>query len=319
MDKSGLSIDLGGTKCSGALISEERGILVRKVISIAGLNGSEVETHLKELISYLRQEAEKLNRAINGLCISVPGIAHESTGNVWAPNIPGWEDYPLRQNLVKIPELDFNIYVDNDRACGILGEVWKGAAKDCKNAIYLTVGTGIGAGIYSDGKIIRGSGDIAGAVGWMALDSEFKPGYEQFGSFEYNASGNGLARFARDMLSGGSWENSILKKHEKLDAETVFGAFREEDPLAKYVIENAIQYWGKAVANLVSIFNPELIIFGGGVFGPGLSLLDRIYEEAKKWAQPVSIGNTRLAPALLGQDSVLFGAGKIALDAVKSL
>ncbi len=316
MDISGLAIDLGGTKCSGAIISGDRGIVSRKIVNIAGQEGSAVEREIGKLIGSLKRQASELGSQIKGLCISVPGIVYQTSGNVWAPNIAGWEDYPLKRSLEKDTDFDFPIFVDNDRACGILGEVWKGSAKGCSNAIYLAVGTGIGAGIYSDGRIIRGSGDIAGAIGWMALDSDYKPGYEQFGSFEYNASGNGLARVAHDLLSSSSeWDNSILRKHEKPDARIIFEAFRQEDPLAVYVIENAIQYWSKAIANLVSIFNPEVIILGGGVFGPGLALLDRIFECAKKWAQPVSIGNVKLVPSLLGSDSVLFGAGKIAIEA----
>ena len=313
MNKSGIAIDLGGTKCSGALISSKGEIVSRNIITINGYEGTEVADKVITLVRQLKCEAEKNDCQVTGMCVSVPGIAYEYSGNVWAPNIPGWENFPLKNILENSHDIDFKIHVDNDRACSILGEVWMGAARKCENAIYLAVGTGIGAGILSGGNIIRGHRDIAGAVGWLALDSDYKPGYEQFGSFEYNASGNGLVRFALDQIEKEKWDQSSLAQMKKFDAETIFKAYNSDDPLAKYVIRNAIGYWGKAVANLVSIFDPEIIIFGGGVFGPGISFLDDILEEAKKWAQPVSIQHLRLLPSSLGQEAVLYGAGKIAL------
>ena len=154
---------------------------------------------------------------------------------------------------------------------------------------------------------------IAGAIGWMALDSEFKTGYEKFGSFEYNASGNGLVRVAGDLLGQKKISSAILTE-KNLEARTIFEAYERHDPLAVAVIGNAVIYWGKAVANLVSIFDPEVIIFGGGIFGPGVLLLDSIYREAKRWAQPVSIKKVKLLPSALGADAALFGAGKLSMD-----
>ena len=313
MNKSGIAIDLGGTKCAGALISSKGEIVSREIITISGYKGTDVADKIITLVRQLKSAAEKEGYQVTGMCVSVPGIAYEYSGNVWAPNIPGWENFPLKNILENSHEIDFKIHVDNDRACSILGEVWLGAARKCENAIFLAIGTGIGAGILSGGNIIRGHRDIAGAIGWLALDSEYKPGYKQFGSFEYNASGNGLVRVAQDQIERGGWDHTSLAKIKNFDSETIFKSYNSDDPLAKYVIKNAIEYWGKAVANLVSIFDPEIIIFGGGVFGPAINLLDDIFEEAKNWAQPVSIQHLRLLPSALGQEAVLYGAGKIAL------
>ena len=98
-----------------------------------------------------------------------------------------------------------------------------------------------------------------------------------------------------------------------MTARDVFEAYERNDALAIAVINNAVEYWGMAVANLVSLFNPEKIIFGGGVFGPALQLLDAIYEEAKKWAQPISIGQVQLLGSALGNEAGLYGAGYLAL------
>ena len=98
-----------------------------------------------------------------------------------------------------------------------------------------------------------------------------------------------------------------------MTAKDIFEAYESNDKLAVAVIDNAIEYWGMAVANLVSIFNPGKIIFGGGVFGPALKFLDAIYEEAKKWAQPISMQQVKLEAAGLGNDAGLYGAGYLAI------
>jgi glucokinase len=103
-----------------------------------------------------------------------------------------------------------------------------------------------------------------------------------------------------------------------LSAQDIFAACDRRDPVAKEVVAQAVEFWGMAVANLVSLFNPEKIIFGGGVFGPGAKLLGDIYAEAKKWAQPISIKQVKLYASKLGGDAGLYGAGCLALHAVST-
>ena len=99
-------------------------------------------------------------------------------GRVWAPNIPGWDDYPLKAEIkAAVSDQAVKIAIDSDRSASILGEAWQGAARDCRNAIFLAVGTGIGAGIFVDGRVLHGAHGIAGAIGWMALDRPFRPEY----------------------------------------------------------------------------------------------------------------------------------------------
>lgn len=119
--------------------------------------------------------------------------------------------------------------------------------------------------------------------------------YQPCGCFEFNASGSGIAK-----LTG-------------LPTPEVFKAYDQQDPGAKRIIDNAIECWGMAVANLVSLFNPEKIIFGGGVFGPALKFLEAIYEDAKKWSQPISIQQVKLEPSALGNDAGLYGAAYLLL------
>lgn len=312
-----LAIDLGGTKCAGAVISDDGKISSQSRLKIAGFEGDGVGNIIIKLCKEIIKNSGLKDIDFKGIGVSIPGISYNDRGSVWAPNIPGWEDYPLRDKIQKSFSFTNHISIDNDRACSIMGEYWLGAARECKNAIHLAFGTGIGAGIIADGKVLRGQSEIAGSIGWMALDDQYPEGYKQFGCFEYNASGDGLSRLANDLFSSdNAYRNSILKLG-KMYAADIFDACEKDDPLGIEVIRRAIQYWGKGVANLVSIFNPEKIIFGGGLFGPGLQFLDDIFKEAKKYAQPIAINQVEFCPGALGSEAQLYGAIKILMNELR--
>ncbi|HET6769360.1 MAG TPA: ROK family protein [Chitinophagaceae bacterium] len=311
-----IALDLGGTKLAAALFSEKGDILFKTTRSLDKKQGTEVGRLISREANEILSNAEKIKESVSAIGICVPGIAHAKTATVWAPNIPGWDNYPLLEELKhSIDNKKIKIKIDSDRACYVLGETWKGNARGCSDAIFLSVGTGIGAGILINNEVLRGANDIAGAIGWMALDKPFKEKYISCGDFEYNASGEGILKVAKEMLSDANYNESILKKFnpEELSTKAVFDGYERGDALSIKVIKNAIEYWGMVVANLVSLFNPEKIIFGGGVFGPALKFLDLIYDEAKKWAQPISIRQVKLQGSALGNDAGLYGAGLLAL------
>jgi glucokinase len=311
-----IALDLGGTKLAAALFSQKGDILFKASRSLDKKKGTDVGKLISHETNEMLNTAEKMNEPVSKIGICVPGIAHAKTGRVWAPNIPGWDDYPLIEELKhSMHNKQIKIKTDSDRACYILGETWKGNARGCSNAIFLSVGTGIGAGILINNEVLRGSNDIAGAIGWMALNKPFKEKYISCGDFEYNASGEGMLKVVKEMLSNANYSGSVLKKLSsgELSTKAVFDGYESGDALSIKVITNAIEYWGMAVANLVSLFNPEKIIFGGGVFGPALEFLDLIYDEAKKWAQPISIRQVKLQGSSLGNDAGLYGAGLLAL------
>jgi glucokinase len=306
-----IGLDLGGTKISAALFNDNGDALFKKKTELSGLEGTAVGGLITSVLDEVVAEANRLKLPPIGIGICVPGIAHRS-GEVWAPNLRGWENYPLKQEV----ETHFNnqipTYIDSDRACHIMAEVWKGGASQCRDAVFLAVGTGIGAGILSDGHIIRGSHDISGAIGWMALRPTHQLRYFERGCFESHASGFGIAESARQLLK----ENhiSILQaKIKTLVAEDVFEAYEKNDAVAIQVINDAIQFLAMAAANLVSLLNPEKIIFGGGVFGPATKFIDKIYEEALLWGQPISMKQVKFEPTQLSGDAGLIGAGYLAL------
>ncbi|MFC2084976.1 ROK family protein [Bacteroidota bacterium] len=317
-----IGLDLGGTKLSSAMFNNEGEILFKDKVALGTREGNEVGDLIKKQISTILDLKNRGRDEIKAIGVSVPGISYTKSGKVWAPNIRGWEDYPLQEDILSIIDKNkIQVKIDSDRACYILGEVWKGTAQDCSNAIFLAVGTGIGAGILVDGNILRGSNDIAGAIGWLALDKPFYDKYISCGCFEYNASGEGIAKVAKEYIQQDESYTGEFKNidHDKITTEDVFEAFNNNDALATRVLNNSIEFWGMAVANLVSLFNPEKIIFGGGVFGPGLQFLDQIMNEAKKWAQPISITQVKLEGAKLGSDSGLYGAGYLALRSINNI
>ena len=311
-----IALDLGGTKLAAALLSDIGDILVSNTVQLEKKEGAEVGKLILQQANLFFQKANEEKLSVSSLGICVPGIAHARTGKVWAPNIPGWDDYPLLELLQNgLENKNIKIKIDSDRACYILGEVWKGNARGNRDVIFLSVGTGIGAGILINSQVLRGADDIGGAIGWMALNKPFDKKYIPCGCFEYNASGEGLVKVTKELVIAREFTESILngKDFSQLSAKDIFDAYDAKDHLAIAVINNAIEYWGMAVANLVSLFNPEKIIFGGGVFGPALKFLDAIHEEAKKWAQPISIRQVKLEGAALGNEAGLYGAGYLAL------
>lgn len=283
-----IAVDLGGTKLATALFSADGKMLGKSVALLGGRSGPAVG----ELVA--GEIARRMDGAgtIRAVGISVPGIAWPQ-GTVWAPNIPGWNAYPLREQIQAAVGRRIPVQLENDRACYILGEAWKGAARGCANAIYLSVGTGIGAGILADGKVLRGADGIAGAAGWLALQRPFRAAYKNCGCLESHGAGPGLARAAK--LS---------------EAQELFDSRAGKKPLRL-----AVELWGMAAANLVSLFNPEKIIFGGGIFGPASHFLGDIRAEAEKWAQPLAMKRVRLEASALGGNAGLYGAAFIALRA----
>lgn len=303
-----IGVDLGGTKLAAAAFSGAGELLYRESTPLGERRGPAVGGLIVERIRQISRDHQ-----LEGAGVCVPGLYRASRGTVWAPNIPEWEDYPLRAELRSALGMEAGLTIDSDRAAYILGETWRGAAAGARDAIFLGVGTGIGAGILADGRVLRGHGDVAGAIGWLALDRPYALRYRNHGCFEDQASGPGLVRVARDLMERETRYDGALRHADALDAGAIFVAHDQGDSIAGKVLDNAVELWGMAAANLVSMFNPEIIVFGGGVFGPAARFLDRIHAEAKRWAQPIAIEQVRFVASTLGGDAGLFGAGRLAM------
>lgn len=299
-----IGIDLGGTKISAALFNHSGELIEKEYKLLNGAEGSAVGVAVAEAVLALQAKRPGLRLEAIGVC--VPGIVYSKKGTVWAPNIPGWDNYPLKNDLrALVGDPSVKISIESDRTCYILGELWKGAARGCTDAIYLAVGTGIGAGILLDGHIIHGANDIVGATGWMALEDDFKEEFIPVGCFEYYASGNGIGNQAR-----------LLYGDQSKSSYDVFANYGK-DEIATRILDKAISMWGKGTANLVSLFNPQKLIFGGGVFGPATKFIGRIYAEARRWGQPISMRDVVFCASEVGSDAALLGAAYLGIMEIR--
>jgi glucokinase len=326
------AIDVGGTKIASALFTREGEIAARNKVAIDKSGGDAAAAQVRNEMAALADAARMAGGRLAAVGICVPGIAYSASGKVWAPNIPGWDQYPLLERIrghvqkeegghvqsVHVPIIP--LILESDRSAYVAGEAWRGAAAGARDAVFLAVGTGIGAGIISGGRILHGHEDIAGAVGWFGLDPGFKPEYASMGSFEAEASGNSVARKARQRLAEGR-PSIVLDLAggaiEAVTAETVAAAARGKDPLAMEVVAEAVMYLAMGVANIVSILNPEVVVLGGGLFQAADLFLEPVRREFKRWAQPLAARSVRIEPSALGEEAGLYGCGKLAWDAVE--
>ena len=309
-----LAIDLGGTKALGAVFDGAGNKAKEEILYLNGAGGDEAGEIVAQLTRSLIDSYS--TESIEAIGVCVPGIVYSKDDTVWAPNIPGWTRYPLKERIASAAP-GITVAIESDRTCYILGEVWKGAARGCDNAIYIAVGTGIGMGILIDGRILHGANDIIGAGGWMALEYPYVEEYIPTGCFEYYASGNGIATQIRKALRCARNYSGVLslKPIDRVDSHDVFAAYAEGDHLATKVLDKAVEMWGMAAANVVSLFNPEKVIFGGGVFGPAGQFLGRIYDEACKWGQPIAMQDVKFCVSEVQGEAALYGSAFLAIRA----
>ena len=311
-------VDVGGTKVSSALFGSDGRMWARNKSPLDRESAENAAGQVARVLRDLEAAAVREGGRIRAAAVCVPGIVYQTRGLVWAPNVPGWVHFPLRERLTGA--VSYPVLIESDRAAYVSGEAWRGAARGARDVVFLAVGTGIGAGIISGGRLVRGAEDISGAVGWFALNPDFKAEYAEMGCFEAEASGNGVARRARRLLETGAHSEMMRLAGGRIadvTAETVAAAARVNDPAALKVTAETVSYLAMGIANIVSILNPEIIVLGGGLFQAGDLLLEPIRREFKKWAQPLAAEKLRVVVSKLGEDAGLYGCGKLAWDILK--
>lgn len=315
-----IGVDLGGTKITAATFTNSGIVIDTESVLLGKTGGEKVGELIVAVVRRLLKRMAHTDNECMSIGICVPGISYSKTGCVWCPNIPEWDNFPLLEYIRRFfPKAA--VIIESDRTCYILGEANSGCAKGCNNAVFMAVGTGIGLGILIDGIVLHGKSDIVGAIGWMALKPPYTCFYDQCGCYETHASGDGIATQAKKFLDETPGYDGPLRRvpAEEITSYHVFGEYDNGDEIAVKVIDQAIQMWGMAAANVVSLFNPEKLIFGGGIFGPAVRFIGRIYEEASKWAQPISIREVEFLPTALPKMTGLYGAGAIAIQNAKVL
>ena len=288
------AVDVGGTKIASALFTREGEVSAGEKIAIDKAGGDAAADQVRGEIVRLDEAARAAGGRLAAVGICVPGIAYSASGKVWAPNIPGWDQYPL---LDKIRGPEIPIVLESDRSAYVAGEAWRGAAAGARDAVFLAVGTGIGAGIISGGRLLHGHEDIAGAVGWFGLNPDFKPEYAAMGSFEAEASGNSVARKARGAREGKAVGDARpgRGRHRGRHGRDRRGGGPGPGPAGpRESSPDAVTYLAMGVANIVSLLNPEVVVLGGGLFQAADIFLEPVRREFKRWAQPLAARSVRI-------------------------
>lgn len=311
-----LGLDLGGTKIAAGVV-ESTGKLLSAVRLPTPASG--VRRDLAALFDAAHSAVASAGvswRAIKAVGAGVPGAFDPVTETVWAPNLPGWQKVPLKRLLEEA--LGRPSFVEGDRNVQALAEAWLGAGRKDKigSLVFLTVGTGIGAGLILDGRVVSGQRGLAGAAGWLAVQREWQVKFARLGCLEALSAGPALARLAREALRRTS--RSLLRRlaatpSGKVTGEIVVEAARRGDRTARRLLERVGDDLGRGVANIVSLLNPEVVVLGGGLASAGEFLLKPLRRAVRKWGQPLASRQVRITRTRLGEDAGILGAARYAL------
>ncbi|MGH9459260.1 MAG: ROK family protein [Thermoanaerobaculia bacterium] len=287
-----VAVDLGGTKIAAALVTAAG--------RVGPVHEEPVETTLPEapfeqILRIARELQRGARTAPSAIGVAVPGLVRRD-GTVWAPNLPGWDAVPLARLLTR--KLKMRAVVESDRNAAAIGEAWRGAARGKDDVIVLIVGTGIGAGILSGGRLVRGAHELSGCAGWMVVTDERSELAKRVGSLESSVAGPAIAR------AGHGREGASLA-----------AAARQGDAEARGIFTRAGRRLGVAVANLASLFDPEAIVLTGGVASAADLFLDELKRSALEHGQPLSMPKIDIVVTELGARANLLGAARLALDA----
>ncbi len=298
-------VDIGGTKCAVSL-GQDHGAEIAVVARHVFPTPPTPEATLAEIIGAIERLSHEGGAvALDAIGVSCGGPLDSRAGLVLSPpNLPGWDRIdvvaPLRDRF------DVPVGLQNDADAGALAEWTWGAGRGRRNMIFLTFGTGMGAGLILNGALYTGANGMVGEVGHMRLEDDGPLGYGKAGSFEGFCSGGGIARLARAMavkrLEGGSTLYCPTPADlPSVTAQRVGEAARRGDRLALDVFDIVGRQLGRGLAMLVDILNPELIVIGG-IYGRQRAILEPIaLAELRKEALPRSLSACEIVPAGLGE------------------
>jgi glucokinase len=316
-----LSVDIGGTKIMTALFAADGKMLSKDVRPTLPLEG--VDSTIARLVSAIRHTLARRRLAatdLDAICIACAGGVDSRRGIVVTPSpaMPGWNDIPLGDILRE--KLSKDVFIVNDASAAALGEQLFGAGRGVSNLVLFTVGTGIGGGIIADGKLYLGASGGAGEFGHMTVEAGGPTcSCGNTGCLEMFASGRAVERDAITRLRRG--EKSILQEScrgdiESITAEQVGEAARGGDPFSLDVIGRAAFYLGVGMVNAVNIFNPEMVVIGGGMAELGDLLIEPGRRLVAGRAFSISSRAVSIVAARLGNEAGVYGAAAYARQQV---
>lgn len=314
-----VGVELEGKSISVA-ITNLRVEIIEKVSR--DIESNDESSVVKEISSLIREVADKSKielERITGIGIGATGLVNVAKGVVMEAVNLGWENVPLK-GLIEQEFGGIPVYINNIANAAALGERWAGAGKKAKNLIYVRIGTGIGAGMIFNGKIYEGCNGGAGEIGHMTIEPNgLRCKCGNRGCLEALASGPAIAARAIAGILGG--RETLIKElangsNEEVTAKIVAEAAEKGDKLALGIWKEVGQYLGIAVANLINVYNPEVIIIGGGVAQAGKLLFEPVRRTVKERALPGSAKIAKIVPAQLGDRASIIGAAALVLERV---
>ncbi|HKS07125.1 MAG TPA: ROK family glucokinase, partial [Gemmatimonadaceae bacterium] len=321
-----VGIDLGGTKVAAGAVATDGSTQfpLRNELTRAEEGADAVSDRIARMVNEVIDDACKTSGATRkdflGVGVGAPGPLDRKRGVVVvAPNLK-WTDYPLAPKIAE--RVSLPVILDNDANCATLGEWWLGAGRGTRNMVGLTIGTGIGGGLILDGQLYHGASDVAGEIGHTTIETQGRHcACGNYGCLEAYASGPAIAERAREALvhdGASSLHKRVDGDLAKLTAQTVYEAADAGDPLALEVVRDTARFLGAGVANLLNVFNPEIVVLAGGVTAAGDNLFGPLRTEVKRRAFRPAWNATQIVPGELGSNAGVVGAVAMFVQASRS-
>lgn len=319
MTSFAIGVDLGGTNLRIAAV-DEGGKLLEKITTDTGVARprDEVIAEMCRAIQTLAKKRESDGK-LAGVGVGVPGIIDLGSGTVReSPNLPGWHDYPVREEVER--RLGTRVILENDANAAALGEKWLGAGREVDDLCMITLGTGVGGGIVLGGRIWHGMTGMAGELGHITVEPEGPPcGCGNRGCLEQSASAKAIERMAREAAASGNAPALARATAERdFSSETVCQLAESGDAAAREIFGRVGRALGIVLAGLVNTFNLPMYVIGGGVADAWEMFSPVMLEEVRKRSfvyAATSAGKhaTVITRARLGSDAGLYGAARLAL------
>lgn len=304
--KAYVGVDIGGTNVVIGLLDESMNLLERVKLSTVAAEGPErvldrIATSIQELIQ--PYSAEKQIQAIG---IGVPGFVDHVEGiSVLSVNLH-WKHFKVAEGMLRRTGLP--TYINNDVRMYVYGEALRGSGRGYDHVLGVTVGTGLAAGIVSEGQVYHGGGNMAGELGHLPFEEiPYRCGCGLQGCIETIASATGLVRQAKALIAQG--RSTRLEEHgDQLQAKHVSEAYDQGDEVAREVMHTTGRLLGKTLAYAVTMISPDVVIVGGGVAAAGERLMIPVREAMQANMIPAYWGRIRVVTASLGDDAGVIGS-----------
>lgn len=317
MREYGFGIDLGGTTAKIGLFTTSGALLEKWEVPTDTSNAG--EHILENLAAAVRDKMRERNIAaeqVEGIGIGVPGpVQNAAVVTIVCANLGGWGKLNVAAQLSGLLD-GMRVVVGNDANIAALGEIWQGAAKGCKSAVMVTLGTGVGGGVIVDGNVIEGAHGAGGEIGHMTVNRYETAvcGCGKCGCLEQYAAARGAVHCMKKLMDENPDVPCVLRDAESFNMKDVYDAAKAGDELCMREVDDMTGTLGLALANVAATTDPEMFIVGGGISRAGAALFEPLAKYYKKYAFP-SCRETPIRQASLGNDAGIYGAVRLLVGA----